>query len=238
MYVILYKYIITTTVMSYNYIFKLIIIGNSSVGKSSMLNRYVSDKFAMDYDITIGVGYGSKLVNKGGIKNNGLYDRVKMQIWDTAGQELFKSITRSYYNSSLAVLLCYDITNHSTFLSTKEWLEEILRYCQHRPYIILVGTKSDIEHRRQVPTEIARKFASENNMMFIEVTSKNTKDVLYKHLMSSCDAFNMMCDKIYNDVIKNKENIFDHPLLKMTVSLENKRIAINNDVAPQRICDC
>ena len=101
---------------SYSYLFKYIVIGDTSVGKSCLLLQFLEKKFKFDHDTTIGVEFGSKIIN---VKDK----QIKLQIWDTAGQETFKSITRSYYRGSIGVVLVYDITNRDSFNNVSKWLD-------------------------------------------------------------------------------------------------------------------
>ena len=102
---------------SYSYLFKYIVIGDTSVGKSCLLLQFLEKKFKFDHDTTIGVEFGSKIIN---VRDK----QIKLQIWDTAGQETFKSITRSYYRGSIGVVLVYDITNRDSFNNVSKWLDE------------------------------------------------------------------------------------------------------------------
>lgn len=132
--------------MSYTYLFKYIIIGDTSVGKSCMLMQLLDGQFRQRHEITIGVEFGSKLMK---VKNTDL----KLQIWDTAGQESFRSITRGYYRSAAAALLVYDITNVQSFKNVSKWLEEARMYGNPNLEVILVGNKSDLEAERKVSYE-------------------------------------------------------------------------------------
>ena len=127
--------------MSYEYIFKYIVIGDSGVGKSCVLLRFLEGQFKANHEPTIGVEFGTKILTS----NSGL--GIKLQIWDTAGQEAFKSITRSYYRNSAGAVLMYDITNKSSFSNVAKWLEEARVNGNREMMIALVGNKSDLEDR-------------------------------------------------------------------------------------------
>ena len=133
---------------SYKYIFKAILIGDTGVGKSCLLLQLIENEIRVNHDVTIGVEFGAKVM-----KCNG--DNIKLQIWDTAGQENFRSITRSYYRSAAAALLIYDITCMSSFNNIRTWMEEIQTGCHEATVIILVGNKKDKERNREVSTEEA-----------------------------------------------------------------------------------
>ena len=124
---------------SYSYVFKYIVVGDSSVGKSCLLLQFTDQRFKAAHDLTIGVEFGSRTVPVDGQNN------VKLQIWDTAGQESFRSITRSYYRGAICALLVYDITRRDTFQNLVRWMEEMLEHAYQRMTIVLVGNKKDIE---------------------------------------------------------------------------------------------
>lgn len=155
--------------MSYDYLLKCIIVGNSGVGKSSLLLRYVEDKFNENHELTIGVEFGAKFLNINGTQ-------LKLQIWDTAGQESFRSITRSYYKGSCIVLLVYDMTNIDSFNSIEKWLEDILE-TTNSPYTILVGNKSDLLSAKVVSTDDAIKLAKKHGLTFVETSAKNSESI-------------------------------------------------------------
>jgi small GTP-binding protein len=126
--------------MASKYIFKYIIIGDTGVGKSCLLMRFIEGKFNTRYEVTVGVEFGAKVVNIN-------EDPVKLQIWDTAGQETFKSITRSYYRSAAGALLVYDVTNRESFQNVHKWLDECREHGNPLMTIILIGNKVDLEDR-------------------------------------------------------------------------------------------
>jgi Ras-related protein Rab-2A len=124
--------------MNFDYLFKYIIIGDSGVGKSCILLRFIDDTFNPNLENTIGVEFGAKMIN---IKST----NIKLQIWDTAGQEAFQSITRSYYRSAAGALLVYDITNKESFENIAKWLEEARVHGNPEMVLCLVANKCDLE---------------------------------------------------------------------------------------------
>lgn len=126
--------------MAYNYLFKVIIIGDTAVGKSCLLLQFSDKRFKSQHDITIGVEYGTKNIK---LEEN----EIKLQIWDTAGSETFKSITRTYYKGVAGALIVFDITRKETFSHALGWLEEIKEHGSESISVILVGNKSDDEAR-------------------------------------------------------------------------------------------
>lgn len=156
--------------MSYNYLFKYIIIGDTGVGKSCLLLQFTDARFRNDHDLTIGVEFGAKLVN---IENKAIH----LQIWDTAGQESFKSITRGYYRGAAAALLTFDVTRRESFKSLENWLEETKNNGNQNMVIILVANKVDLESQRVVSKEEAEKFANEHGLLYIETSAKTAFNV-------------------------------------------------------------
>jgi len=160
----------------YNYLFKFIIIGDAATGKSCLLHRFIDNKFMRDSTHTIGVEFGSKIINIQG--NN-----IKLQIWDTAGQERFRSVTRSYYRGAAGALLVYDITSRESYNHLSTWLEDARTLASAGIVIILVGNKKDLEDEREVTFIEASRFAQENNLMFLEtsaLTGDNVEEVFLK----------------------------------------------------------
>ncbi|CEP15562.1 hypothetical protein [Parasitella parasitica] len=122
------------------------------------------------HDLTIGVGFGTRFIT--------VNDQpIKLQIWDTAGQESFRSITRSYYRGAAGALLVYDITRRDTFEHLPVWLEDVRRHANPNTVIMLIGNKSDLEKNRQVSREEAEKFAEENDLFFLETSAKSSDNV-------------------------------------------------------------
>lgn len=156
--------------MSYAYLFKYIIIGDTGVGKSCLLLQFTDKRFQPVHDLTIGVEFGARLVN---IDNQ----QIKLQIWDTAGQESFRSITRSYYRDAAGALLVYDITRRESFNHLTRWLEEARANGNPNMTIMLIGNKSDLEHRRAVSTKEGEQFAAENGLVFMETSAKTAINV-------------------------------------------------------------
>lgn len=156
--------------MSYAYLFKYIIIGDTGVGKSCLLLQFTDKRFQPVHDLTIGVEFGARMIN--------VADKsIKLQIWDTAGQESFRSITRSYYRGAAGALLVYDITRRDTFKHLTRWLEEARQHSQSNMVIMLIGNKNDLEHRRAVSTEEGKAFADKHGLIFCETSAKTAYNV-------------------------------------------------------------
>jgi len=172
--------------MSYAYLFKYIIIGDTGVGKSCLLLQFTDKRFQPVHDLTIGVEFGARMVN---IDNK----QIKLQIWDTAGQESFRSITRSYYRGAAGALLVYDITRRDTFKHLSVWLEEARQHSQSNMIIMLIGNKNDLEHRRAVSFEEGKAFADANGLIFMETSAKTAFNVE--------QAFINTAEKIHENIL-------------------------------------
>lgn len=184
--------------MSYAYLFKYIIIGDTGtsfilrhslflplgVGKSCLLLQFTDKRFRTDHDLTIGVEFGARLVTIGG-------KQIKLQVWDTAGQESFRSITRSYYRGATGALLVYDISRRDTFNHLTRWLEEARQHANPKMVIMLIGNKSDLE-KREVAFEEGEKFAKDNGLIFLETSAKTAQNVE--------EAFLKTAQKIYDNI--------------------------------------
>mmetsp|Transcript_19548 Transcript_19548/g.21852 ORF Transcript_19548/g.21852 Transcript_19548/m.21852 type:complete len:203 (+) Transcript_19548:76-684(+) len=156
--------------LPYKYLFKYIIVGDTAVGKSCLLLQFTDKRFQPVHDLTIGVEFGSRTIT---IDEN----QIKLQIWDTAGQEKFRSITRSYYRGAAGALLVYDITRRETFDHLQSWLEDCRRYSNQNIVIMLIGNKSDLENKRSVSKEEGQEFANKNGLTFLETSAKTAANV-------------------------------------------------------------
>jgi len=150
---------------NYNYLFKYIIVGDTSVGKSNLLMRFTYNKFTEDYQATTGVEFGVKNIEiKGQI--------YRIQIWDTAGQESFISITRSYYKNCVCAMVVYDITNSDSFQHVRNWIEDIREHSPQTVLIFLIGNKIDLEEKRVISYDEGNEFAIKNGIFFYETSAK------------------------------------------------------------------
>lgn len=172
---------------SFHYLFKFIIIGDSAVGKSCLLLQFTDHRFKNDHDLTIGVEFGARTVNIG--------DKVvKLQIWDTAGQESFRSITRSYYRGAVAALLVFDVTKRETFEGLTVWLREIKANSNATLTTMLIGNKADLESERMVSQREAEDFAEAHGLTYLEASAKTGLNVdnsfldVAKRIMTNIEA--------------------------------------------------
>ncbi|CCW71364.1 unnamed protein product [Phytomonas sp. Hart1] len=163
-----------------NLSFKVVIIGDSGVGKSNLMTRYTTNEFSQDTPATIGVEFMTKSIKVEGRD-------TKVQIWDTAGQERFRAISRSIYHGARGVMLVYDITNPSSFDSIPTWLRELRVFVPTTCCIFLIGNKCDLEHLRAVKKEDADRFARKNGLSFLETSAleKTNVDKAFEWLSKS-----------------------------------------------------
>eukprot|EP01100_Stratorugosa_tubuloviscum_P002194 TRINITY_DN1499_c3_g1_i1.p1 TRINITY_DN1499_c3_g1~~TRINITY_DN1499_c3_g1_i1.p1 ORF type:complete len:201 (+),score=101.40 TRINITY_DN1499_c3_g1_i1:134-736(+) len=162
--------------VDYDFLLKFIVIGDAATGKTSILRRFVDNKFIADSNHTVGVEFFSKIIEVEASK-------LKLQLWDTAGQERFRAITRGYYRSTVGVLLVYDISSRESFNRCGSWLNEARSLAEPNAVYMLIGNKSDLSVQREVTFEEASRFAEENSMMFIETSAKsntNVSEVFYQ----------------------------------------------------------
>ncbi|XP_026454807.1 ras-related protein RABD1-like isoform X2 [Papaver somniferum] len=153
-----------------DYLFKLLLIGDSSVGKSCLLLRFSDDSFVESHISTIGVDFKISTLELEG-------KTVKLQIWDTAGQERFRTITSSYYRGAHGIIIVYDVTEKESFDNVKQWLSEIDRYANDTVCKLLVGNKCDLVEEKVVETETAKAFAEKLGISFLETSAKDSINV-------------------------------------------------------------
>lgn len=153
----------------FDQLFKFVVVGDSSVGKSKLIWRYINDEFSISSHTTVGVELATKVVQVDG-------RRVKVQIWDTAGQEKYRSLTSNYYRGAIGVMLVYDISSASTFANILNWHAEAIRYNQGEVTFILVANKTDLS-KKEVPTEVGQQFASQNSLEYIETSALDSTNV-------------------------------------------------------------
>ena len=154
----------------YDYLFKLLLIGNSAVGKSSLLLRFSDNIFNESFLPTIGVDFKIRTFELSS-------KTVKLQIWDTAGQERFKTITSSYYKGAHGIILTYDITDKQSFKDIENWLTEVEKFANENVIKLLVGNKCDLESQRQVTFDEGKEYADSLGIQFLETSAKNNSNV-------------------------------------------------------------
>uniref|UniRef100_A0A3Q4BUV0 Ras-related protein Rab-25 n=1 Tax=Mola mola TaxID=94237 RepID=A0A3Q4BUV0_MOLML len=155
---------------SFNFVYKVVLIGESGVGKSNLLSRFTKNEFNHDSRTTIGVEFSTRTVQLNQFT-------VKAQIWDTAGLERYRAITSAYYRGAVGALLVYDISKHLTYESTERWLKELYEHADPHIVVMLVGNKTDLESLRTVPTDEGRAFAEKKGLMFMETSALDSTNV-------------------------------------------------------------
>lgn len=164
----------------YDYLFKLLLIGDSGVGKSCLLLRFADDTFTESYISTIGVDFKIRTIQLEG-------KTIKLQIWDTAGQERFRTITSSYYRGAHGIIVTYDVTEMSSFNNVKTWLNEIDRFASEGVNKLLVGNKCDLVSKKAVDFDTAKQFADSLGIPFLETSAKNSHNVEQAFLKMAAD---------------------------------------------------
>ncbi|KAK3411768.1 ras-related protein Rab11A [Eucalyptus grandis] len=171
-----------------DYVFKVVLIGDSAVGKSQILSRFARNEFSLDSKATIGVEFQTRtLVIQ--------HKSVKAQIWDTAGQERYRAVTSAYYRGAVGAMLVYDITRRQSFDHIPRWLEELRSHADKNIVIILVGNKTDLENQRAVPTEDAKEFAQKEGLFFLETSALDSTNVESAFLTVLTEIFNIVNKK-------------------------------------------
>lgn len=175
----------------YDMIFKIVIVGDSGVGKTNILLRYLKNEFDTQTKATVGVEFGTK---KTRIENSS----IKAQIWDTAGQERYRSITSAYYKGAHGALVVYDITRKSSFDSVEKWLSDLKNNGEEKMVIMVIGNKCDMETSRAVPIEEGEGKAQRNGVAFLETSALNATNVE--------KAFDGLINKLYVAFKQDFEN--------------------------------
>ncbi|GAY63796.1 ras-related protein RABA2a [Citrus sinensis] len=171
----------------YDYLFKVVLIGDSGVGKSNLLSRFTRNEFCLESKSTIGVEFATRTLQVEG-------RTIKAQIWDTAGQERYRAITSAYYRGALGALLVYDVTKPTTFENVSRWLKELRDHADSNIVIMMIGNKTDLKHLRAVATEDAQSYAEREGLSFIETSALEAINVE--------KAFQTILSEIYRIISK------------------------------------
>lgn len=204
----------------YDYLFKVVLIGDSGVGKSNLLSRFTRNEFSLESKSTIGVEFATRSINVDG-------KMIKAQIWDTAGQERYRAITSAYYRGAVGALLVYDITRHVTFENVERWLKELRDHTEHNIVVMLVGNKSDLRHLRAVSTEDAQTFAEREGLYFIETSALESTNVE--------NAFKQVLTQIYRIVSKKALDVSEDNAAAPT---QGQTINVKDDVTATKKVGC
>jgi len=186
----------------FDHLVKLLLIGDSGVGKSCLLLRFVENTYTDEYISTIGADYKIKDIDSDGA-------RVRMQVWDTAGQERFRTITSSFYRGSHGIMIVYDIASAESFENVKSWLQEVNRYAAENVTVVLIGNKSDLGNRAVAAAQ-GQKLADEEGIAFIETSAKGGTNV----------------DQAFMDIAKEiKSKLSTSPAARRTAAVNINRAA-------------
>ena len=177
----------------YDLMFKLVVVGNTAVGKSALLVQYAESAFQESYVSTIGIDFKVRTIDVEG-------QRVKLQIWDTAGQERFQTIGAAYYRNTHGVIVVYDVTERDSFKAVENWIRKIRQNCEETVKIVLVGNKDDDPSSKVVQTNEAEEFANQMNIKLFETSAKenvNVDEMFYcvAELMAKACAYKTMARK-------------------------------------------
>lgn len=179
----------------YDYLFKVVLVGDSGVGKSNILSRFTRNEFNLQSKSTIGVEFATRSIEVDA-------KTIKAQIWDTAGQERYRAITSAYYRGAVGALLVYDITKGESFNSVTRWLKELRDHADDRIVILVVGNKSDLRHLREVSEEEGKVFAEKNGVSTVETSALDSSNV--------DEAFKMLLTSVYEGMqARRTENCDD-----------------------------
>ena len=178
--------------VNFHYLLKYVVIGDSGVGKSNILLRYINNTFSEEFKTTVGVEFGAKNIEI----NNNIY---RIQIWDTAGQENFRSIARAYYKNSVCACIVYDITNRASFQSVQSWIDDCKKQTAKSVLLILIGNKNDLKDMREVNYEEGENFAKSHNMIFLETSAKTGDNI--------SSIFEKSVKQIDQNIIDNKYDL-------------------------------
>ena len=207
---------------SFDLIYKLILIGDSGVGKTNILSKYVNNEFSFATQSTVGVEFGSKIIKKG-------EKTIKLQIWDTAGQERYKSITSAYYKGSKGAFIVYDITRKATFENVDKWIDELKEKGSDNILIMLVGNKSDLEDKREVQTDEVAKKTRQYKIAFCETSALNGTNIEH--------AFDSLVDEISKNIEENNKTNVNKVKESIPITLDLEEDKDNNNKKnPKKKC--
>ncbi|CAD8073297.1 unnamed protein product [Paramecium sonneborni] len=198
--------------VDYDYLFKIVLSGESGVGKSNLLLRFTKNKFNIESKTTIGVEFGTRSLQICG-------KIIKAQIWDTAGQERYRAITCAYYRRAIGAVLVYDITNKQSFEAIERWLQEVKENADREIVIMIIGNKSDLKDLRAIRTESGQELAKIYKVGFMEASAQDGSNV--------DQAFTQIIEKIYQNITSQQQK-YDQIQNLQGERLDQENI-INND---------
>ena len=176
----------------YNYLFKVVFVGDAGVGKTQIINKFVKNKFSNDYNPTIGLDFYFKTINS----NEKI---IKLQLWDSSGQEKFRTMIQNFYKNVHLIVFVYAVDDKNTFENIKNWVKNVKEQTDEKTKFLLVGNKCDLKKEKSVFTEEAQEYAKKNEMEFIEVSAKEGTNI-------NDDMFNSIIQDLLDDMEKEKNN--------------------------------
>lgn len=204
----------------YDYLFKIVLIGDSGVGKSNILSRFTRNEFCLESKSTIGVEFATRTLQIEG-------KTIKAQIWDTAGQERYRAITSAYYRGAVGALLVYDITKRQTFENVQRWLRELRDHADSNIVIMMAGNKSDLNHLRAVPPEDAQMLAEKEGLSFLETSALEALNIE--------NAFHTILTEIYH-IISKKALAAQEAASTTAPPSQGTTINVTDTAGPRRAC--
>ena len=201
----------------YDMIVKMVLIGDSSVGKTNIMSKFLKNEFREDSRATVGVEFGSKIFNVDKYK-------VKTQIWDTAGQERYRAVTNAYYKGAKGAFIVYDITRKETFDSVEKWYYDLKNSGDKNLTIMLIGNKSDLENQRQVSKENGEEKAKSFQLAFMEMSALSGENLE--------KGFNLLVNEIFN---KSKSELQKNDYLNLGDTVEEIELK-NKDDNEKKCC--
>lgn len=206
----------------YDYLYKIVLIGDSGVGKSSLLSRFTRNEFDLESKSTIGVEFATRSIQVDG-------KVIKAQVWDTAGQERYRAITSAYYRGAVGAILVYDLSKQKTFENVERWLLEVREHAESSIVTMLVGNKCDLKHLRAVPLEDAKKYANDSGLSFIEASALDSTNVE--------EAFTQTITKVHEVQLTKMRKELDMPGQNNGSSNgQGKVVEVDETSQPERNC--
>lgn len=204
----------------YDFLFKIIFVGDSGVGKSSLLSVYVNKIFDINIKSTIGVEFATKTINMDNYN-------IKLQIWDTAGQERYRAITSAYYRGALGVFLVFDVTNEISFYNLDRWIEEITNNSSVDIKIVIIGNKSDKTENRKIPTQMAMNYCEKKGYNYFETSALRNSQIE--------EVFYDISKQIYDNKKIELQNYDNH---QMYISAATQPIKLENSSKSKKKSCC
>ena len=205
---------------------KIVLIGESGVGKTSIINQYIEESFKEDQETSAGASFSTKKIN---LKNG---NQITLEIWDTAGQEKFRALTQLFYKEASAAILVYDITRRDSFKQIQEyWINQVKEKSSNNVIIAIAANKIDLFEREEVEEKIAREFALKENAIFMMTSAKNKNGI--------DELFSSIANKIFKCTgDDNSEEVVDRikQIRAKSIKITNSKLNVNNDIKQNKCC--